>query len=63
MNSPDFKDAENPKIKDIIKTSKSLGMNTVVLFSSTDKFNYVRFAKMLNGPSFTFRALRYVNNE
>ena len=54
-----LKESEKNKLKDFLNASKVYGISHMSFFTSTDKYNYVRFVKNTKGPTITFKILSY----
>ena len=52
------------KIKDVLAVSKNFGADKLLFLSSNDRANYLKMVKAPNGPTFTFKILKYsLNND
>lgn len=54
-----LKEKRHNNIKDYVSVSAQLGISHFWIFSATDRSPYLRFAKVPQGPTLTFRVLEY----
>ncbi|EGR31956.1 hypothetical protein IMG5_099180 [Ichthyophthirius multifiliis] len=56
-----LQESDKTKIKDYIATSSVYGISHMVIITSTEKHNYIRFIKNPEGPTITFKIISYCN--
>ena len=58
-----LKESEKEKIKNIMRISANFNVSSILMFSSTEKSNLLKVAKTPHGPTFTFKIVKYSNNQ
>lgn len=54
-----LKEKKQNALKDFLSITSIYGVSHMMLFTSTEKANYVRFAKTPQGPTITFKINGY----
>jgi len=54
-----LRESSKNRLKDFISTGHGFGVTHMLLFSSTSTSNYLRFVKLPDGPTLTFKILNY----
>lgn len=54
-----FQESDKVKIKDYLKAASAYDISHFFIFTSTEKNNYLRLVKLPEGPTITFKILKY----
>jgi len=54
-----LRESGGTKIKEFIQVAKGFSVTHLMLFSGTDNSNYLRIAKLPEGPTITFKIMNY----
>ena len=58
-SSMKLQESDKTKIQEYIKASKIFDVSHMIIFTSTSQHNYMRFIKLPEGPTVTFKIVSY----